>query len=61
MEAALAPYADQEYNQLNEEEKERAQRIFIQLVHPGEGTLDTRRVATRAEVAEENWEASQYL
>ncbi|MEH2059993.1 MAG: CHAT domain-containing protein [Nostoc sp.] len=55
VEAALAGYADEAYNKLNFEEKERAQRIFIQLVHPGEGTEDTRRVATRAEVGEENW------
>jgi WD40 repeat protein len=56
VEAALPGYADQAYNQLNFEEKERTQRIFIQLVHPGEGTEDTRRVATRAEVGEENWD-----
>ncbi|MBD2681580.1 MULTISPECIES: CHAT domain-containing protein [Nostoc] len=56
VEAALARYADEAYNKLNFEEKERAQRIFIQLVHPGEGTEDTRRVATRAEVGEENWD-----
>ncbi|MBW4605677.1 MAG: CHAT domain-containing protein [Hassallia sp. WJT32-NPBG1] len=56
VEAALARYADEEYNKLNFEEKERAQRIFIQLVRPGEATEDTRRVATRAEVGEENWD-----
>ncbi|BDA67645.1 WD-repeat protein [Calothrix sp. PCC 7716] len=56
VEAALARYADSAYDKLNFEEKERAQRIFIQLVHPGEGTEDTRRVATRAEVGEENWD-----
>lgn len=56
VEAALAHYADEAYNQLNFEEKERAQRIFIQLVHPGQGTPDTRRVATRTEVGEENWD-----
>ncbi|RUS92499.1 hypothetical protein DSM106972_098860 [Dulcicalothrix desertica PCC 7102] len=56
VEAALACYADSAYNQLNFEEKERAQRIFTQLVHPGEGAEDTRRVATRAEVGEENWD-----
>ncbi len=55
VEAALACYADEAYNQLNFEEKERAQRIFIQLVCPGEG-MDTRRVATRTEVGEENWD-----
>ncbi|MUG92918.1 CHAT domain-containing protein [Scytonema sp. UIC 10036] len=56
VEAALARYADEVYNQLNFEEQERAQRIFIQLVHPGQGTEDTRRVATRCEVGEENWD-----
>ncbi|MBW4598390.1 MAG: CHAT domain-containing protein [Calothrix sp. FI2-JRJ7] len=56
VEAALARYADKVYNQLNFEEQERAQRIFIQLVHPGMGAEDTRRVATRAEVGEENWD-----
>lgn len=52
----MARYADEAYNQLNFEEKERAPRIFIQLVHPGEGTEDTRRIATRVEVGEENWD-----
>jgi hypothetical protein len=56
VEAALARYAEEAYGSLNEEEKERARRIFIQLVHPGEGTEDTRRLATRAEVGEENWD-----
>jgi WD40 repeat protein len=56
VEAALARYAEEAYGSLNEEEKERARRIFTQLVHPGEGTEDTRRLATRAEVGEENWD-----
>ena len=30
-------------------------RIFIQLVRPGEGTEDTRRLATKAELGEVNW------
>jgi WD40 repeat protein len=56
VEAALARYAEEAYGRLNEEEKERARRLFIQLVRPGEGTEDTRRLATRAEVGEENWD-----
>jgi WD40 repeat protein len=56
VEAALARYAEEAYGRLNEEEKERARRIFIQLVRPGEGTEDTRRLATRTEVGEENWD-----
>ena len=54
VEAALACYAQDAYNQLKFNEKERAQQIFIQLVHPGQGAEDTRRVATRTEVGEEN-------
>ena len=34
------------------EEQEQARRVFVQLVRPGEGTEDTRRLATRAEVGE---------
>ncbi|WDD36975.1 CHAT domain-containing protein (plasmid) [Nostoc sp. UHCC 0926] len=56
VEAALARYADEVYKALSKEEKERTQKIFIQLVHPGEGTEDIRRIATRTELGEENWD-----
>jgi WD40 repeat protein len=59
--AALANYAEDVYKKLNDEEKERARRIFIQLVNPGEGTPDTRRIATRQEVGEENWDLVAHL
>jgi len=52
VEGALAGYAEQVYEQLNETEQEQAQRIFTQLVRPGEGTADTRRVAIREELGE---------
>jgi WD40 repeat protein len=52
---AIANHAEQVYQQLSEIEKKQAQRIFVQLVRPGEGTEDTRRIATRAEVGEDNW------
>lgn len=55
VEAALAAYADEIYESLSEEERVQAQQIFIQLVHPGEGTEDTRRIATRAEIGEKRW------
>nr|WP_254173200.1 hypothetical protein [Planktothrix pseudagardhii]CAD5927597.1 putative WD repeat-containing protein sll0163 [Planktothrix pseudagardhii] len=55
MEKALANHAEAVFAQFPEEQ-ERMRRIFIQLVHPGEGTWDTRRVASRAEVGEENWD-----
>ena len=55
VEGALARHADACYDKLSEENRERARRIFIQLVRPGEGTEDTRRLATKAELGEENW------
>ncbi|MEG4854831.1 WD40 repeat domain-containing protein [Microcoleus sp. B5-D4] len=58
---AIANHAEQVYQKLNETEKKQAQRIFVQLVRPGEGTEDTRRVATRAEVGEDNWNLVSYL
>jgi WD40 repeat protein/DNA-binding SARP family transcriptional activator len=60
-EGALAQYAEQVFAKLDVEEQERAQRIFVQLVRPGEGTEDTRRMATRAELGEENWGLVQHL
>ena len=58
---AIANHAEQVYQQLSETDKKQAQRIFVQLVRPGEGTEDTRRVATRAEVGEDNWNLVSYL
>lgn len=55
LEKALAKYADGVLNSLSADEKEKAERIFIQLISPGEGTEDTKRKATRGEVGEKNW------
>ena len=56
VEQALAQYAEEQYESLSEEDKQRTQRVFIQLVRPGAGTEDTRRLATLAEVGEDNWD-----
>ncbi|MBD2198383.1 MULTISPECIES: nSTAND1 domain-containing NTPase [Calothrix] len=56
VEQALANYAEMVYADLSEWERETAQRVFIQLVQPGEGTEDTRRLATSEEVGGENWD-----
>ncbi|MEW5801630.1 MAG: trypsin-like peptidase domain-containing protein [bacterium] len=56
VEKALASYALEVFSCFTKEEQERIHRIFIQLVHPGEGTEDTRSLASRAEVGEENWD-----
>ncbi|NEO31699.1 MAG: hypothetical protein F6K36_14935 [Symploca sp. SIO3C6] len=52
---ALAKYAKDKYDKLTSKEQEQAQRIFVQLVYPGEGNKHTRRRANRAELGEDNW------
>jgi len=61
VEGALATYADQVYAELEPEERRQARAALVQLVRPGEGTEDTRRVATRAELGEANWPLIQHL
>jgi hypothetical protein len=58
---AVANHAADIYSQLSEAQQKQAQHIFVQLVHPGEGTEDTRRLATQAEVGDENWSLVTYL
>ncbi len=61
VEGALARYADEVFSELDAEAQEQTRQVFVQLVRPGEGTEDTRRVATQAEVGEENWRLVQHL
>ncbi|MFB2770574.1 CHAT domain-containing protein [Pelatocladus sp. BLCC-F211] len=61
LEKALANYADTVLCKLSQDDRKRAEKIFIQLVRPGEGTEDTRRVATRPEVGDVNWDLVQQL
>jgi WD40 repeat protein len=61
VEGALARYADEVVESISAEENAMARRIFTQLVQPGEGTEDTRRVATRADVGEAAWTLVQRL
>jgi WD40 repeat protein/DNA-binding SARP family transcriptional activator len=58
---ALVRYADEVYEALDEQEQIAAQRIFVQLVQPGQGTEDTRRIAVRSEFGEDLWQLIQYL
>ncbi|WP_414756268.1 WD40 repeat domain-containing protein, partial [Anabaena sp. CCY 9910] len=61
VEGALARHADEKYGNLTDEEKEKVRRIFIQLVRPGEGAEDTRRVAMKAELGEQSWDLVKQL
>lgn len=58
---ALTRHADGVYGSLNGEERIIARRVLLQLVRPGDGTDDTRRVATRAEIGERGWEVVRRL
>ncbi|BAY50581.1 pentapeptide repeat-containing protein (plasmid) [Scytonema sp. HK-05] len=53
---ALIKHSEQVYLKLNDSQKQQAQRIFLSLVRLGEGTEDTRRVATREEIGHQNWD-----
>ena len=55
VEGAVARHADTVYQNLSTANQERARRVFVQLVQPGEGTEDTRRLATRSEL-DEDWD-----
>ncbi|NER47377.1 MAG: hypothetical protein F6J92_11885 [Symploca sp. SIO1A3] len=58
---ALANHAEAVYAKLNSTQQKQAQRIFLQLLHPGEGTEDTRRLATCGEVGKDNWDLVTHL
>jgi WD40 repeat protein/DNA-binding SARP family transcriptional activator len=61
VDGALARYAEEVYDELMDAEKARARAIFVQLVQPGEGTEDTRRVAIRQDFSKEVWGLIQHL
>ena len=58
---ALACYAEDVYLALEKDQQEDAQRIFVQLVQPGQGTEDTRRLGSRFEFGEHRWNLIQHL
>ncbi len=61
VEGALAAYADEVFTDLEPAEQARARHAFVQLVQPGEGTADTRRIATHEELGDEAWGLIQHL
>jgi WD40 repeat protein/class 3 adenylate cyclase len=61
VDGALARHADAIFDALSSDEQQSARRIFIQVVRPGEGTEDTRRLASRAELGEADWVLVQHL
>lgn len=47
---AIATYADEVFENLGKEEKDALKKIMLQLIQPGQGTEDTRRIALFDEV-----------
>lgn len=55
VEQALTKYAEEVYQELSEEDRQRLERIFIQLVRPSEEIEDSRRIANSDEIGRDNW------
>ncbi len=58
---ALAYHAERVYASLAPEDQQRIRQVLVQLVQPGQGTEDTRRLATREELGGTGWKAVQKL
>ncbi|MFD0200307.1 MULTISPECIES: nSTAND1 domain-containing NTPase [Saccharothrix] len=58
---ALTHYAEQVYTLCEPEERDRLRRVFVQLVMPGDGVADTRRLATRDALAADDWPVVRML
>ncbi|MCB9443720.1 MAG: AAA family ATPase, partial [Ardenticatenaceae bacterium] len=58
---ALASHADQVLDGLSAAEQAQAQHVFVQMVQPGAGTEDTRRLARREELGRNDWLLVQRL
>lgn len=58
---ALARHANEVYNQFAPPERRLVRRALVQMVQPGDGTEDTRRVATRDELSSDEWALVQKL
>jgi WD40 repeat protein/DNA-binding SARP family transcriptional activator len=58
---ALTYYADEVYEALDPDAQEGARLSFLQMVHPGQQTEDTRRIAHRSDLGETEWEVVQRL
>ncbi|MEM1393875.1 MAG: AAA family ATPase [Cyanobacteria bacterium P01_C01_bin.38] len=61
VEKALANHAECVFEELDDDRQQQVKQIFIQLVNFGEKTQDTRRLATRTQVGENNWDLVKYL
>lgn len=59
VDGALANHANGVFEELSDNEKKQARFLFTQLVQPGRGTVDTRRIASKAELGDKLWALAQ--
>jgi WD40 repeat protein/DNA-binding SARP family transcriptional activator len=52
---ALTGYAEKVYTALSSAEQKTVQHVLTQMVYPGQGTEDTRRIVHRSELSENAW------
>ena len=55
VEGAVARHADAVFDGLSEADQALGRKVIVQMVRPGEGTEDTRRVARRDELGDDGW------
>ena len=58
---ALVRYAEDVFLALEKDQQEDAQQVLVQLVQPGQGTEDTRRLGNKSEFGEKRWKLIQHL
>ncbi|MCA9963488.1 MAG: hypothetical protein KC423_04565 [Anaerolineales bacterium] len=61
IEGALANHADAVFADLDEASQAQTRHLFTQLVQPGAGTEDTRRLARRSDLVQAEWRLVQQL
>jgi WD40 repeat protein len=58
---ALITHAENVFSRLSQLQQQQARQVFLKLVQLGEATEDTRRVATKNDIGQQNWELITYL
>lgn len=56
LQQSLARHAEDIYTQLNPEQRSSMQRVFIQLVRPGEGAADTINLVYKSDLQSDDWD-----
>ena len=58
---ALTQHAQDVLEQLPDKEQQEVRNVLLQLIRPGQNTVDTRRIASKDEITEAQWGLITYL